>query len=64
MQNVMKITSTKTAFSTNIIKNFMHAKIIMFHVQIELQKGSVLKDALFECGDHLENTHVPLTPKP
>jgi len=32
----MKITSTKTAFSTNIIKKFMHANIIMFQGQIEL----------------------------
>jgi hypothetical protein len=40
----------------------------MFHVQNEFQKGIaqgiVLKDALFECGDHLQNTHIPLTFKP
>jgi hypothetical protein len=39
MQNVMKIASTKFALCTNTIKKFMHANIIMFHVQIELQKA-------------------------
>jgi hypothetical protein len=27
-------------------------------------QGLILKDALFECGDHLQNTHHPLTLKP
>jgi hypothetical protein len=26
-----------------------------------IAQGIVLKDALFECGDHLQNTHSPLT---
>ncbi len=25
-------------------------------------QSSILKDAMFECGDHLQNIHDPLTP--
>jgi len=59
---------TNCTFSTNSIKKNHTCK--HYHVSYtnwiveSIAKGLILKDTLSKCDEHLENTHVPLTPKP